>query len=588
MRVVPALVAIVVAIAPAYRASGQNSRPGAVRQPPSLSRGRLPVAGCAGQTISDIVILTQPPYTDRVPARFEFLRRGARTLHETTRDNVVRRYLLLHRGEPCNQIRRAESERILRAQPFLQDARIRVYDDEAGGVRLEVETRDEFSLLVEPAVSAASPMFRGLRVGESNLAGSARLAALEWRDGLSYHDVLGAQLTDYQFLGGRQELRLLGKRFERGQELHAQVIRPYYTDLQRFAFIGSLDGTRDYITLLRPAAPAFSLNARQQSGVFGGIARVGATSRLKLLGLTLSRTRLRVDSNAVRITRDGFVPDSGARLDQPFRQQNVTRANALLGLRLLRFVPVQGFDALTGTQDVRVGMQLGMTYGRSIGFGGATDRDDFVAGGLYAGVGGPKSFVGMQLNSEARRERGYARWEDHIASGRMGWYFRPAVHQLTLVSAEWSAGRDMRRPFQLSFADLDGGLHGYRRTETPGAERLVMRAEQRLVIPSRQNVADVGIAGFVEAGKLWGQRSVPFSVTTPVQGAVGVSVLAAVPPRSRRLWRVDFAMPVGNDPKRRFEIRFSNEDHTRSFWNDPRDVMGARERTTPTSLFTWP
>ena len=147
------------------------------------SKGRLPITGCAGQTISNIVVVTQPPYTDKLPRRLEFVRRAARTLHATTRDAVIRRYLLLDVGQPCNQIRRAESERILRAQPFLVDARIQVYDDEQGGVRLEVETRDEFSLIVEPTVRTKNPVFGGLRLGESNFAGSAKLVSAEWRDG---------------------------------------------------------------------------------------------------------------------------------------------------------------------------------------------------------------------------------------------------------------------------------------------------------------------------------------------------------------------------------------------------------------------
>jgi hypothetical protein len=77
-------------------------------------------------------------------------------------------------------------------------------------------------------------------------------------------------------------------------------------------------------------------------------------------------------------------------------------------------------------------------------------------------------------------------------------------------------------------------------------------------------------------------------VTTPWRGAVGVSLLAALPPRSRRLWRLDFAMPVGGDPRGQFELRLSNNDRTRVFWNEPRDVTYGRERTTPGSLFTWP
>jgi hypothetical protein len=146
----------------------------------------------------------------------------------------------------------------------------------------------------------------------------------------------------------------------------------------------------------------------------------------------------------------------------------------------------------------------------------------------------------------------------------------------------------MRVPFQLSLADRDGGIMGHRRSSQAGARRLVFRAEQRLVVPTRLNVADVGLAGFAEAGRLWGEQSVPYSLETPWRGAVGFSVLAAVPPRSRRLWRVDFALPVGSDPRRRFEVRFTSVDRSRVFWNDPGEVQAGRERTAPSSLFSWP
>jgi hypothetical protein len=581
------MVAVAAVAVPVCALLGQD-RPDSGRMLPQSSRGRLAVTGCAGQRISNIVIITQPPYTERLPKRLEFLRRSARALHATTRDDVVMRYLLLRPGDLCNQIRRAESERILRAQPFLVDARIMVYDDEADGVRLEVETRDEFSLIFEPRIEARSPMFRGIRLGESNLAGTARLARLEWRDGLHFNDVMGLQFTDFQFGGGRNELRLLARRNPRGQELHAEVVRPYYTDLQRFAFVASTDGRRDYANFRRPDGPGNSVNVARTSSVIGGIARIGSVRQLKLAGLTLSHSRERVDSTTTVISRDGFQPDVGAPLGVAFRAQNALRANALFGMRLLRFVPVEGFDALTGRQDLRVGLQFGSVFGQSIPTGASRDRDRFMAGGLYAGIGGAKTFVGTQIVGEARNDLGARTWDNHIVSGRLAWYFRPAVRQLTIVGAEWSMGRDMRTPFQLSFADHIGGLLGHHDSRAAGAQRLVVRAEQRLVIPSRLNVADLGVAGFAEAGRMWGEHSVPYSASTPVRGAVGVSLLAAVPPRSRRLWRLDFALPVGGDPHKAFEVRLSNDDRTRTFWREPMDVTGARERTVPGSLFTWP
>lgn len=566
----------------------QNSRPVTPGQGPVSSQGRLPVTGCSGQVISDIVVITQPPFNERLPRNLEWVRRTVRAMHANTRDDVVRRFLLLKVGEACNQIKRAESERILRAQPYLVDARIRVYDDEEGGVRLEVETRDDFSLLFEPIVRGSAPIFRGVRLGEANLAGAAKEVSAEWRDGLAYNDVLGVQYTDYQFLGERDELRLEARREPFGQRLNLQVVRPFYTDLQRFAWVGSVGGTREPMRFLRGDLETNAVNVRRSFSNVGALARVGSVGRLKLVGLSLTREEESADSNSLLLTRDGVQPDTLGDPPQAFVKQNVMRANLLLGIRAIRFVRVQGFDALTGAQDIRVGAQIGVAAGQSIVVGPAVDRDRFLSTNIYLGWGGEKWFAGAQGITEARYSIDRGQWENVIGSGRAAWYFRPAIRQTSVVQAEWATGRRMQTPLQLSLADREGGLLGHRRSTDPGARRLVFRAEQRLVIPTRLNVADVGLAGFAEAGRMWAEQSVPYAVDTPWRGAVGISLLAAVPPRSRRLWRLDVAVPVSNDPRKRLEVRLTGLDRSRTFWRDTPDVERSRERTAPTSLFTWP
>lgn len=571
-------------------AAQQNARTDSTtsRQAPVSSRGRLAVTGCSGQTISDIIVITQPPFNEKLPRKLEWVRRTVRSLHVNTRDEVVRQFLLLKVGEPCNQIKRAESERILRAQPYLVDARIRAYDDEQGGVRLEVETRDDFSLIVEPVVRGTSPMFRGLRLGETNLAGYATQVALEYRHGVGYNDVLGAQYTDYQFLGQRNELRMEARREPFGQRMRAQLVRPYYTDLQRFAWVGELGGTREPMRLLRGDLPTNAINIRRTFADIGGLARVGPVGRLKLVGMSLTREQIRTDSNSLLLTREGPRPDTTSSPPPFFEPKNVFRANLLLGVRAIRFVRVQGFDALTGAQDIRIGAQVGITAGQSIVVGPATDRDRFLATNLYLGWGGEKWFAGAQGITEARYSLDRNQWENVIGTGRAAWYFRPAVRQTTVMEMEWATGRRMQAPLQLSLADREGGIMGHRLSQDPGARRLVFRAEQRLVVPTRLNVADVGLAGFAEAGRLMAESTVPYSVDTPWRGAVGISLLAAVPPRSRRLWRLDIAVPVSNDPRKRLEVRFTGIDRSRTFWRDTPDVERSRERTAPTSLFTWP
>ncbi len=546
------------------------------------------MTGCAGQPISDIVVITQPPFAERLPPKLEFVRRTVRTLHTNTRDEIVRRFLLLKVGDACNQIQRAESERILRAQPYFVDARIRAYDDEKGGVRLEVETRDDVSLLFSPVVVGKSPYFRSMQIGEGNLAGTAQRAVLRWRDGQGYRDRWGVEYANYLFGAARNELRVNAQRSEFGHNADIQVVRPYYTDLQRAAWVASYGSAREPAWFGRPGDSSRVVLTSREYGQIGGLARFGSVGRLKLAGLSFTRERERQEPTWWRYTDTALVHDTTTTTPPPFRAQNVARINALLGLRAIRFVSVQGFDALTGAQDIRVGVQLGLMAGQSLALNSALDRDRFIATGVYAGVGNEKWFLGAQGITEGRYDLDAKAWRNMVASGRAAWYFRPAVRQTTVMQAEWAFGRDMESPMQLTLADRVGGLLAHRQSVAAGAGRFIVRAEQRLVVPTRLNLADIGFAGFAEAGRLWDSPTVPFTVNTPMRGAVGLSLLAALPPRSRRLWRIDLAMPVSGDPQRRFQVRFSGVDRSRVFWADPNDVSWARERTAPTSLFSWP
>jgi hypothetical protein len=581
---VAALTALAVTVQPApVAAQNSTARPAA-----TSSRGRLAVTGCSGQPISDIVVITQPPFADRLPARLEWVRHTVRRLHANTRDDVVRRFMVLKVGEPCNQIARAESERMLRAQPYLVDARIRAYDDEQGGVRLEVETRDDVSLLFSPMIVAVSPYLRALQIGEGNIGGRAQRGLVRWRDNGLFRDTYGVEYTNFLFGAARNELRLRAEQNDFGHYADLLAIRPYYTDLQRAAWVAGLGVLREPTWLTRAVGDGFAVMMDREFAQLGGLVRFGPVGRLKLLGASLTREVERTDPGLVRFTRQGFVPDTTGTTLSQLRPQNVVRANALLGLRNIRFVRVQGFDALTGAQDVRVGAQFGLVAGHSLPIAANLDRDRFLSSNLYVGAGTEKWFLGAQGITEARYGMTDRKWSNMVASGRAAWYFRPAVRQTTVMQAEWSAARDMHLPIQLTLADHLGGILGHWRSQDAGASRVVFRGEQRLVIPTRLNVADLGFAGFAEAGRLFSDPSVPFSVTTPWRGAVGLSVLAALPPRSRRMWRVDFAMPVGTDPNRQFQIRFSGNDRSRVFWQEPWDIERARERTAPSSLFTWP
>jgi hypothetical protein len=133
-----------------------------------------------------------------------------------------------------------------------------------------------------------------------------------------------------------------------------------------------------------------------------------------------------------------------------------------------------------------------------------------------------------------------------------------------------------------------GGVRGYGRSSTPGGQRAVVRAENRFLAGRPFGLGDAGVAVFADAGRLFA-GDVPYGRGTSVQSSVGIGLLAAVPPRSARLWRLDLAVPLGTEARgRRVEIRITSFDRTAFFWREPADIEGARERTVPSSIFSWP
>ena len=161
-------------------------------QPQSLSG--LPVT-CKGEIISRIDIDASPPF--RITGHNIWQRAGrfAAKEHYTTREAVIRRYLALQLGDKCTEVRRAESERILRAQPFIADATVLAYADGQGGVILSVATVDEVSLILSVALGGGTAV-HAVTLGEDNLLGSAAHLEGGWKKGAHFRDIYAGKAMD--------------------------------------------------------------------------------------------------------------------------------------------------------------------------------------------------------------------------------------------------------------------------------------------------------------------------------------------------------------------------------------------------------
>ena len=545
---------------------------------------------CDGLPVTEITVVSRGPFLEGVVyRRMRWLGKISDRLHAETREGIIRRFLILEVGKPCTELRRGESERILRAQPYLAEADVRAVPDGTGGVRIEVTTADELSTLLGLGVrTAPKSELTVLKLGSANLAGQAIYALGEWRKGFFYRDLWGMRFTDYQFAGRPYQLNVSGTRRPIGGEWDAEFSHPFLTDLQRIAWRMSGGESSTYVRYLRKEGRSPALKLERSFVDVGGIVRIGVPGRLSLFGASISREREAPGELPVIITDSGIMRDTSPELTRRFIRHSTGRVNALWGVRNVAFKRVTGFDALLAPQDVRIGFQFGTLFGRGLSVVGSADDDIFVSADMYAGAGSRRSFVGLQVSGEGRQDYDRNKWDGVLASGRLAWYLKPALPQTTILSAEFSSGWRQRVPFQLALGEFDGGVRGYRKSTAAGSQRAIARLEHRWLWPGVINrTGALAVGGFADAGRVWAGDT-PFGVDSKLNASVGVSLFAAVPPRSKRLWRLDVAFPRGPDRGKSMEFRLTSGDHSRNFWAEPPNVRRGRERSVPTSIFTWP
>jgi hypothetical protein len=281
-----------------------------------------------------------------------------------------------------------------------------------------------------------------------------------------------------------------------------------------------------------------------------------------------------------------IVDDTSTVLINRYTKHQTARINALWGVRNVKFLRVSGFDALEGTQDLRTGTEIATLIGKGVRLLRGKENDWFGSSELYAGIASPISYAALEIAGEGRRDQ-EGKWDGILAHGRGAFYLKPFNRQTFITDLTWSGGWRQRIPFQLSFEDRDGGLRGFRSSDVGVARRVIGRIEDRYLVGRYKQLASIGVAGFVEAGKLWAGDS-PFGVDTPLSASTGFSILAAVPPQSHRTLRADFAFPIRGLDRHGLEVRLVVKDFTRSFRVEPKDVESSRERSVPSNVFSWP
>jgi hypothetical protein len=548
---------------------------------------------CDGRVVTEITVTPSDPSFLAVPRQLRGLARGVGLIHTTSKEDVLHSFLLLEVGQPCTERKRGESERILRLQPFLAAATVRAVSDDEGGVHIQVETIDEIPTVIGMSVRDNLPS--ALRFGNGNVGGRGLHMAASVERGFAYRTGIGVEAVAHQVFSRPYTLALEAERAPLGTTLTLALGHPFFTDLQRTAWHMGYGDVDRYVRFLRLDDEPLSLGVRRRFSDVGWVRRIGIGRYSAFLGGLFTYEGVSPAKLAVVVSDSGLVADTSGAIAGPFTDYSNVRLNAVMGVRALSFMPVHGFDALTAVQDVATGVQLGVLVGRSTPRLGSLDEDLFLSVDVYAGLGSPLSFAALRAGGEARSDRLTGDWDSMMGSGRAAWYLKPAADHVVIGSIELAGVWRERVPFQLALGDQQGGVRGYSASRVAGAARAVASLEERWALGSLTVPGAVGrltrhgafgVAIFADAGRVWAGDS-PFGVDSRMKVGVGVGLMAAFPPESQRLWRLDLAVPVSSDARAGWEVQLTGI-RAGSFRREPRDVARGRAGSAPSSIFTWP
>jgi hypothetical protein len=520
--------------------STSQTMPASGPLPPNAPEGRLPSDEelvASGAVIGEVIIRNENIFDIADPRENNWLFRLANKLHATTRPWLIRKQLLFRTGDAYDRRVLAESERILRSNQYLYDARIRPITFHEGRVDVEVFTRDVWTL--RPGISferKGGANTTKIDFSESTLFGTGVGISIA-RASTPDRNTDSVLLASTHVGGTRLRTELLYAENSDGRKRSALLDRPFYALDTRWAAGASFVDDLRVDTLVGRAGVAseFQTHAKKLNA-WGGWSNglKGRWVKRFTIGFTRDESR--------------FAPAPDNVLSDPVPPNRVL-AYPWLGFELVGddFEKAKNRDQIERTEDFFLGTRFRASLGYSSNRFGA-DREAVVFSGQFGTSFQSTDSLTMLVDSAAngRLESGSVRDTILGANGRL--YVRISERWLLFSMLSGSRGVNLDRDHELVLGG-ENGLRGYPRKYQAGDRSALFTLEGRYFSSLYLfRLVRVGGAAFYDMGRAWGGGFVK-SQDPGILRDIGVGLrLGMTRSGLGRVIHVDMAFPLDGDP----------------------------------------
>jgi len=491
----------------------------------SPNESPTPIIDSVEVRAENVFDLNQPQYDN-------FLFRLANHLHVVTQPAVVRRELLLGKGDRYDTALVNESIRNLRQLPFLLKTDIFLEKGAGGENILVVNTSDKWTTVGGFSLHRTGGR-NDLQIGieENNLLGYGISLANDYfvlEDDRNYYQT---EWSDNRFLGKKLALDLFYSDNPRAGITSILFGRPYYNLRQKWGveiLYSTLRRRLDYYLAEDLAAQERSLRTRFYVKTSY---RIGPDN----IKYYFVPTYQYVDLNPLSLKI--YDPSAAPQLPPPTEDSVVHSIHFMFRVEQINYAVYDRLNRFHKSEDVNLGFDARISYGRnsSNDFNGVlyhyfsywpqytlAFRSLLVVMGIYH----------QEWFDDGRRLR-------RDLNCYLKGYCQYHPNHTLAVGTQYISNRLENRSFTL-YLDEDHGLRGYPAFIFNGEDRLVINMEDRIF--TDLEILSVGIGGvvFADIGNIWSRNSAPSWRET--KAAVGAGFRFGISRSTKgEVVRIDFA-----------------------------------------------
>ncbi len=443
-----------------------------------------PPAPAPGPVIDSIEIRIEDVFEDGGLTPDQWIYRLGNQLHIETKEVVIRRELLFREGETLDPEALAETERNLRALPFLRRARIETHPAGTNGtaVQVRVVVGDSWSTVPEARLSkVGNKWIWALGASEGNLFGRGKELEALHTSGLD-RDETYVLFRDPRLLGSRVALSTYYSDASDGHHTALGALRPFYSLSSLWSFRAGFEDFDRLDPLYEDGERVDQLRHTRERVDFEAARAVRRRDRNALrlhLGYQLSKDLVEDDARKFGIVQVGLTSVSHS-----FR----------------KLTHVNRFER---TEDINLGNEAAAFVGISTPALGGEPGDSWFfflseRRGFSLNADG---FLRGMATWQARHRR--SEMENAIARFRLDWLQKLSPRRILLAKADYQHGSNLDPEVQLRLG-AESGLRGYPVRQFNGSRSLLLSLEGRWFLADDVlRLVSVGVAGFLDSGFAW-------------------------------------------------------------------------------------